>query len=107
MKKRREIWRNIILKNLLKENLQKKLLNEKRICLILDNFSVHKSEFIKKIAKILNIELINLPPYSPTLKSYRTALENNEKYNSQRILKIQRTSKRTSQKNYSIGRAHV
>ena len=67
MKKRREIWRNIILKNLLEENLQKKLLNEKRICLILDNFSVHKSAFIKKIAKILNIELINLPPYSPHL----------------------------------------
>ena len=53
----------------------------------------------KKIAKILNIKLINLPPYSPTLKSYRTTMENNEKYNSQRILKIQRTSKRTSQKN--------
>ena len=67
VKKRREIWRNIILKNLLEENLQKKLLNEKRICLILDNFSVHKSAFIKKIAKILNIELINLPPYSPHL----------------------------------------
>ena len=39
----------------------------KRICLILDNFSVHKSAFIKKIAKILNIELINLSPYSPHL----------------------------------------
>ena len=72
---------------------------KKRICLILDNFSVHKSAFIKKIAKILNIKLINLLPYSPTLKSYRTTMENNEKYNSQRILKIQRTSKRTSQKN--------
>ena len=40
---------------------------EKRICLILDNYSVHKSAFIKKIAEILNIVLIYLPPYSPQL----------------------------------------
>ncbi len=40
---------------------------EKRICLILDNYSVHKSAFIKKIAEILNIRLIYLPPYSPQL----------------------------------------
>lgn len=39
---------------------------EQRICLILDNYSVHKSAFIKKIALPLNIELIYLPPYSPT-----------------------------------------
>lgn len=40
---------------------------EQRICLILDNYSVHKSAFIKKIALYLNIELIYLPPYSPHL----------------------------------------
>ena len=40
---------------------------EQRICLILDNYSVHKSAFIKKIALHLNIELIYLPPYSPHL----------------------------------------
>lgn len=40
---------------------------EKRICLILDNYSAHKSAFIKKIALILKIELIYLPPYSPHL----------------------------------------
>ena len=40
---------------------------EQRLCLILDNYSVHKSVFIKKIALNLNIELIYLPPYSPHL----------------------------------------
>ena len=40
---------------------------EQRICLILDNYSVHKSAFIKKIALHLNIVLIYLPPYSPHL----------------------------------------
>ena len=40
---------------------------EQRICLILDNYSVHKSAFLKKIALHLNIVLIYLPPYSPHL----------------------------------------
>ena len=35
--------------------------------IILDNYSVHKSAFIKRIAEILNIVLIYLPPYSPQL----------------------------------------
>ena len=56
VKKRREIRRKITL-NLLKQ----------RLCLILDNYSVHKSAFIKKIALHLNITLIYLPPYSPHL----------------------------------------
>ena len=33
---------------------------EQRLCLILDNYSVHKSAFIKKIALHLNITLIYL-----------------------------------------------
>ena len=40
---------------------------EQRLCLILDNYSVHKSAFIKKIAIQINITLIYLPPYSPHL----------------------------------------
>ena len=40
---------------------------EQRTCLILDNYSVYKSAFIKKIALHLNIELIYHPPYSPHL----------------------------------------
>lgn len=40
---------------------------EKRIVIILDNFSVHKTYLSKIICKILNIKLIYLPKYSPFL----------------------------------------
>ena len=67
IKRKREIRRNLTLDLLNNENIGKKVKCERRICLILDNYSVHKSSFIKKIAKILNIVLIYLPPYSPQL----------------------------------------
>ncbi len=67
VKKRREIRRKITLNLLEKENIITKIQTEQRICLILDNYSVHKSAFIKKIALHLNITLIYLPPYSPHL----------------------------------------
>ncbi len=66
IKKRREI-RRITLNLLNKENIISKMQTEQRLCLILDNYSVHKSAFIKKIALPLNITLIYLPPYSPHL----------------------------------------
>ncbi len=67
VKKRREIRRKITLNLLNKENIISKMQTEQRLCLILDNYSVHKSVFIKKIALHLNITLIYLPPYSPHL----------------------------------------
>jgi len=41
--------------------------SEKRIVIIIDNFSVHKTYLSKIICKILNIKLIYLPIYSPFL----------------------------------------
>ncbi|MFM5882939.1 transposase [Methanobrevibacter gottschalkii] len=67
VKKRREIRRKITLNLLKKENILSKTKNEQRICLILDNYSVHKSAFIKEIALYLNITLIYILPYSPHL----------------------------------------
>ena len=67
VKKRREIRRKITLNLLNKENIISKMQTEQRLCLILDNYSVHKSVFIKKIALHLNITLIYLTPYSPQL----------------------------------------
>lgn len=67
VKKRREIRRKITLNLLIKEDIITKMQTEQRLCLILDNYSVHKSAFIKKIALHLNITLIYLPPYSPHL----------------------------------------
>lgn len=37
------------------------------ICLILDNFPVHKSTNVQKTAEKMNILFIYLPPYSPDL----------------------------------------
>ena len=67
VKKRRELRRKITLNLLNKENIISKIQTEQRLCLILDNYSVHKSVFIKKIALRLNITLIYLTPYSPQL----------------------------------------
>ena len=38
---------------------------EKHIASVLDNYSVHKAQLVKKICEILNMNLIYLPPYSP------------------------------------------
>lgn len=65
--KRRALKRNITTDKLNKHDIKNKMIKEETIYLILDNYSVHKSEFIKKVAKILNIQLIYLPPYSPHL----------------------------------------
>ena len=59
VKKRREIRRKITLNQLEKEDIITKMQTEQRICFILDNYSVHKSAFIKKIALHLTIVLIH------------------------------------------------
>jgi hypothetical protein len=41
--------------------------SEKRIVIIIDNFSVHKTYLSRIVCKILNIKLIYLPKYSPFL----------------------------------------
>lgn len=64
--KRRSEQRQIILESL-NTNIIKEINNNEEICVVLDNYSTHKSNFIKEIAKILNITLIYLPPYSPHL----------------------------------------
>jgi transposase len=47
--------------------LKDELSNEKRIVIILDNYSAHKSKIAKKFAKFLNIKMIFLPTHSPKL----------------------------------------
>jgi transposase len=43
------------------------LAKEKKIHIVLDNYTVHHAELIKNIVKILNINLIYLPKSSPEL----------------------------------------
>ena len=81
VKKRREIRRKITLNLLEKEDRITKMQTEQRICLILDNYSVHNSVFIKKIALHLNITL-NIPStILSTFKSNRANMETNETRN--------------------------
>lgn len=58
-----------ILNNLLDENsdLIDELSNEKRIVMILDNYSAHISHLAKRVAKFLNIKFVFLPTHSPKL----------------------------------------
>jgi transposase len=68
-----QIKNHVKLRNLVKDekSLNNKIDNyfkdEKRIFMILDNYSVHISYLVRLIAKILNIQLIFLPSYSPNL----------------------------------------
>ena len=43
------------------------LKSEKRIVIVIDNFSVHKTYLSRIICRLLNIKLIYLPKYSPFL----------------------------------------
>ena len=80
VKKIREIIRKITLNLLEKENIITKIQTEQRICLILDNYSVHKSAFIKN--SITSQYCINIPStILPTSKSNRTNMETNETRN--------------------------
>ncbi|MCC7554294.1 MAG: transposase [Methanobacteriaceae archaeon] len=49
------------------DDLKEELSNERRIVMILDNYSAHISKLARRIAKFLNIKFIFLPIYSPKL----------------------------------------
>ena len=61
------IQKEIIIKLLNKDNIINKLQKEKRIVVILDNYSVHKANLVIQAGEILNIKLIRLPVHSPHL----------------------------------------
>lgn len=61
------IKRNTLFDNINKEQIKEYSYKEPKIHIILDNYSVHKSQIVKNISEILNINLIYLPPYSPNL----------------------------------------
>lgn len=59
--------RENIVKNLKDCGIISKLKKETKIIIILDNYPVHKAQLAQKACKILNIQLLLLPPYSPKL----------------------------------------
>ncbi len=50
-------------------NVRQSYLSSGTIKLVLDEAGYHRSDFVKKEAEKLNIELIYLPPYSPNFNS--------------------------------------
>ena len=67
----------------------------RRICLIIDNYSVHKSKMVRKMAEKLNIKLIYLPPYSPDLnpiefvwKSIKRVISSSQACNLEELISI-------------------
>ena len=59
--------RENIVKNLKNCEIISQLKKETEIIVILDNYPVHKAQLAQKACKILNIQLILLPSYSPKL----------------------------------------
>lgn len=62
-----KVMRDNLLENLNNNEIITLLKKEKRLNIVLDNYRVHKTKLVEKIAEILNINLIFLPPYSPDL----------------------------------------
>lgn len=61
------IRRKNIIENLENSNIRELMNNEQKINIVLDNARIHVAKMVKKAAKILNINLIFLPPYCPDL----------------------------------------
>lgn len=62
-----KVIRDNIVENLNNNEIISLLKEEKRFNIVLDNYRVHKTKLVEKIAEILNINLIFLPPYFPDL----------------------------------------
>ncbi len=59
--------RKYLLENLDTNEIKGLISKEKVLNIILDNYPTHKAALVKKVAEILNINLIFLPEYSPDL----------------------------------------
>jgi len=65
--KKDEEKRDNLLKNLNTDEIKRVFENERKLHIILDNYSVHHTPLLEYISIILNINLIFLPAYSPDL----------------------------------------
>ena len=61
------IQKQLIVQLLNKESLINNLKKEKKIVIVVDNYSVHRADLVKQACEILNIEFIYLPTHSPHL----------------------------------------
>ena len=83
-----------LFKDIRKQNLKE------IIFLLIDNFSSHKANIVKNLAKELNIELCYLPPYSPQLQPIEKVWYKNKRDNMQyKLIKSKTSKKWTKMKN--------
>jgi len=75
------------LKNCEQSKIQELCQEEKKLNILIDNYSVHKSEYIEIIAEILNINLIPLPTYSPDLNPIEDVWRIIKKFVSNKFIK--------------------
>lgn len=61
------VQKELIIQLLNKESIINNLKKEKKIIVLVDNYSVHRADLVKKACKILNIEFIYLPTHFPHL----------------------------------------
>ncbi|MBU4548095.1 MAG: transposase [Euryarchaeota archaeon] len=79
--------RKYLLKNLDTTEIKGLMSKEKVLNIILDNYSTHKAVLVKKVAEILNINLIYLPEYSPDLNPIEDVWRVIKDYISRKYLK--------------------
>ena len=78
---------NNFLKNCEKLDIYDICQKQKRLNIVLDNYSVHHSAYIEQVAEILNINLIFLPAYSPDLNPIEDVWRIIKKYVSNKFIK--------------------
>lgn len=74
------VQKQLIIQLLNKESLISNLKKEKKIVILVDNYSVHRAKLVKKACKILNIEFIYLPIHSPHLNPIEQVWKNIKKH---------------------------
>lgn len=62
-----KIQKDHLLKNLNNKRLIDLMQNERKLNIVLDNASIHKSKVVEYVCDILSINLVFLPPYCPFL----------------------------------------
>lgn len=87
--------RKYLLENLDTEEIKGLIIKEKVLNIVLDNYTTHHAVIVKKVAEILNINLIYLLKYSPDLNPIEDVWRAIKDYISRKYLKNVKHLKKT------------
>lgn len=93
-------FKKILVDKLKNDELITDLQYEKRIVLIIDNYTVHRSKLVKESCKYLNIKFIYLPTNSPHLNPIEQVWKSIKKYMSHFYLDNENHMKELFKKEY-------